>query len=307
MGLVSKAGAERLRKEVQAQRFSLVTSGREQDLREGIVAHFNALHSLSFWPDREIEQQLLDDEQKDVDALDGDIGLTEGVVMFSPSSASKCPRELFFKATKAKKDDITMFPYQKRWTRNSTAVHRAVQKDLLYAEKVLTNPLFTVERTEDGRPAWERNIAHVVQFEHNGVRFQMYGMMDGILRYTPDGSRIGFEFKTKSTTIAAVGDFKMREPSQDHVTQCTAYSLLFGIDEYLITYESVAKDGWMKGADARADMKSFYIRVTDDDRNALLDKFAFVAENFYNGEIPDPDFSKCIFCPYKTRCKEATA
>ncbi|KTS84431.1 hypothetical protein NS115_03610 [Paenibacillus jamilae] len=300
MSLVNRAGAKRLRQQVQSDR----GGGREQDLKKGIIDHFNELHSVNFWTDKEIEKQIIDDELKDLDSSFADVGLKDGIIMFSPSSASKCERELFLKATKAKKDTVTMYPYQRRWTRNSTAVHRAVQKDLMYAEKVLKDPLFTVERTEDGRPAWEKNIAHVVQLEHRGIPFQLYGMMDGILRYSPDGSRIGFEFKTKSTTIAAVGDYKMREATPDHVTQCTAYSLLFGVDEFLITYESVAKDSWMKGADARPDMKAFYVHVTEEDRLRLLDKFADVAEQFYDGEIPAPDFSKCIFCPFKTRCKE---
>jgi hypothetical protein len=300
MSLVNKAGAKRLRQQVQLEN----NAGREQELKYGIVQHFNDLHAADYWTDKEIEKQIIDDELKDLESSFSDVGIKNGVIMFSPSSASKCERELFLKATKAKKDKITMYPYQKRWTRNSTAVHRAVQKDLMYAEKVLKNPRFTVERTDEGRPAWEKNIAHVVQLEHNGIPFQLYGMMDGVLRYTPDGSRIGFEFKTKSTTIAAIGDYKMKEASPDHVTQCTAYSLLFGVDEFLITYESVAKDSWMKGEDARADMRAFYVHVTDEDRQRLLNKFAAVAEQYYDGEVPIPDYSKCIFCPFKTRCKE---
>jgi hypothetical protein len=301
MSLVNRGGAAALRAEAIKSR----GSQREQDLTKGILRHFDDLHSASYWPDQEIERQIIDDDLKDLGSSFSDVGLVEGVVMFSPSSASKCERELFYKATKQRKDAITSHPYQKRWTRNSSAVHRAVQKDLLYAEKVLARPRFKVARTEDGRPSWEKNIAHVKQLEYNGVRFQLYGMMDGILEYMEDLSRIGFEFKTKSTTIAAVGDFKMREASPDHETQCSAYSVLFGVDEFLIVYESVAKDNWNKGAEARADMRSFYINVKDDDRDRLLDKFAYVADAVYSGEVPDPDFSKCLFCPFKTRCKES--
>jgi hypothetical protein len=298
--LVSRSGGAKLRAQVKKDK----GSQRQLDLTTGILDHFNSLHSVDYWPDKKIEQQLIDDDQKDINSSFSDVGLVNGVIMFSPSSASKCPRELFFKATKTKKDKVTAFPYQRRWTRNSTAVHRAVQKDLLYAEKVLPAPLFRVKKTPDGRPSWEKNIAHVVQVEHEGTAFQLYGMMDAILEYTPDGSTVGFEFKTKSTTIAAVGDFKMKEASSDHVTQCSGYSLLFGVDEFLIVYESVAKDSWMKGEEARPDMRAFYIEVKDEDRTRLLDKFAEIAENYYSGEISRPDYSKCLFCPYKTRCKE---
>lgn len=300
MSLINRDGARKLRTEVRQDK----GSEREQALKKSIIRHFDDLHSVNYRTDPEIERLLIDDELKDLDSDFGDVGLVDGVIMFSPSSASKCERELFLKAAKQRKDAQTTFPYQRRWTRNSTAVHRAVQKDLLYAEKVLSRPRFMVERTAEGRPAWEKNIAQVVQIEHRGVKFQLYGMMDGILRYQEDGSRVGFEFKTKSTTIAAIGDYKMREASPDHVTQCSAYSLLFGVDEFLLTYESVAKDDWKKGADARPDMRAFYIKVTDEDRQRLLDKFAYVAEMFYNGAVPHPDYMKCLFCPFKGRCAE---
>lgn len=299
MSLVNRAGAEALRDQVRKS----AGDDREQLLKRQIVKHFDDLHAKDVRTDPDIERLLIDDELTDLDRSYDDIGFVDGVIQFSPSSAAKCPRELFFKASKQRKDAIVTYPYQKRWTRNSTAVHRAVQRDLLYAEKFLPRPLFTVERTEDGRPAWERNIAHVIQLEHRGVRFQLYGMMDGILRHE-DGSRIGFEFKTKSTTLAAIGEYKMKEASPDHVTQCSAYSLLFGVDEFIILYESVAKDAWAKGADAKPDLRPFVIRVTDEDRERLLDKWAGVAMDFYNAEISPPDFSKCIFCPFKTRCKE---
>lgn len=308
MSLVNRKGADSLRRQVHRSKgkpTGPVEHTRASLLESEILAHFDELHSEDRWNVDEIERQLIDDELTDLDRKFSDIGLTKGVVMFSPSGASKCPRELALKAFKAKKDEQTSYPYQRRWTRNSTAVHRATQRDLLYAER-LPNARFKVARTDEGRPAWERNIAKVVKITHKGVTFEVYGMVDGFLDYK-DGSRVGFEFKTKSTTIAAVGDYKMRECSPDHRLQTVAYSLLFGIDEYLIVYESVAKDGWMKGAQARADMRAFYVKVTDADREALLDKWAAIAEAYYNGEIPNPDFSKCLFCPYKTRCEEVEA
>lgn len=297
MSLTNREGAVKLRKEVQEVR----QLERGETLTRDIVQHFNALHSKNYYTDKKIEQQLIKDELEDLDSSFSDIGIKDGIIMFSPSSSSKCERELFLKATKAEKDEIQAYPYQKRWTRNSTAVHRAVQKDLLYAEKLLKSPKFKVKRTSSGSPAWEKNIAKVVQLEYKGIPFQLYGMMDGILDYY-DGSTVGFEFKTKSTTIAAIGAYKMKEASPDHVMQCSAYSILFGVDEFIILYESVAKDGWNKGKDAKPDLRPFYIKVTDEDREHLLQKFARVAEQYYNGEIPRGNYDKCLFCTYKTRC-----
>jgi hypothetical protein len=300
MSLVNRKGAADLRSKVVAYR----GDERARTLERDILLHFDSIHSQDYRTDNEIERALIADELNDLDRNFDDLGFIKGLITFAPSSASKCERELAFKAYKVAKDETPTIPYQKRWTRNATAVHRATQRDLLYGEKILPYPKFKVRRGEDGRPCWERNIQTVKRFEHNGVEFQIFGMMDGQLIYTPDDSVIGFEFKTKSTTLAAIGEYKMKEASPDHRLQCVAYSLLFGLDEFLIVYESLAKDSWSKGKDAKPDMRAFHVRVTEDDRLWLLDKFARVAEQYYNGEIPRPDYSKCMFCPFKTRCEE---
>ncbi|PZT54320.1 hypothetical protein DN757_17465 [Paenibacillus silvae] len=64
---------------------------------------------------------------------------------------------------------------------------------------------FTVDRMSDKTPAWEQNLKGVKQVKHNGVRFHNFRMMDGILVYK-DGSKAGFELKTKSTTLGTVGE-----------------------------------------------------------------------------------------------------
>ena len=61
----------------------------------------------------------------------------------------------------------------------------------------------------------------------------------------------------------------MRKPQDAHVIQVTTYSLLFGLDEFLLLYESVAKDSWMKGADARSDLKAFHVKVAKEEERAL--------------------------------------
>ncbi|MGQ8871400.1 hypothetical protein [Paenibacillus sp. TSA_86.1] len=88
------------------------------------------------------------------------INFERGLVTFSPSSASKCERELFYKALKVDKDEQEMFPYQKRWVRNGSAIHGAVQKDLIYAER-MDGAKFTVDRMPDKTPAWEQNLKGV--------------------------------------------------------------------------------------------------------------------------------------------------
>lgn len=297
--LINREGARKLKEQVIQEREGV----RGREIVEAVIEHFNDIHRNDLPLDFDIERTILQDE---LQALKPDTSLNfeKGLVTFTPSSASKCERELYYKAAHICRDELTLYPYQRRWTRNGTAVHGAVQKDLLYGEKYLVNPRFTVLRTKNGRPAWEKNLRHVKKFEIEGVRFQLFGMMDGVLLYTSDGSKIGFEFKTKSTTIASIGSFKMKDAQEGHKDQCITYSLLFGLDEFLIVYESLAKDNWTKGEEARPDIRAFYLEVTDEDRERLLYKFKDVAERFYAKKLPIPDSSKCIFCPYKNKCSE---
>ncbi|MPN25270.1 hypothetical protein SDC9_172677 [bioreactor metagenome] len=143
-----------------------------------------------------------------------------------------------------------------------------------------------------------------MEIQHNGVEFAVLGMMDGILTYK-DGSEIGFEFKTKSNSIGQVGNFKMKAPAPYHLEQCTAYSLLFGMDEFILMYESVAKDQWKVKEDKepKMDIRTFYYKATAEDRKALLDKFSYVTKAVAAGVIPDKELDKCMFCPFKKLCE----
>lgn len=297
--LFNRRGAERLKKRVLDN-----DSERGQRLAGALYNQFNALHSQDFFPDYKIESLLLDQKAHDLEMIKNFERLPEGLISFSPSSASACKRGLVFKANKEDKDEVLRYPYQRRWTRNSSAVHEAVQRDLLYCEKVLDNPVFTVHRLESGLPAWEQNIKTHKVIEHNGVKFVLNGMCDGILEYKPDGSKVLFEFKTKSTTIGCVGTYKLKNVQEEHRIQAVAYSLLFGVDECIFMYESVAKDGWTKGADAKVDFRTFYVKVTEEDRQELLDKFSEVAKDFYDNKLPSKE-DKCFFCVYREACERA--
>src|SRR5690625_1342109 len=54
---------------------------------------------------------------------------------FSPSSANNCPRELYEKATGAKRDKQMNQPHQKRWQNLGTSIGDMIQRDLLFIEK----------------------------------------------------------------------------------------------------------------------------------------------------------------------------
>lgn len=273
---------------------------RGNEIAAAIINQFQDYHSRQSRPVKAVEKILLDQKQMEYDLLG--IQTPRPVThIFSPSGASKCARELYYKAMKTKTEDTNQ-PYHRRWTRNSSAVHEVVQKDLLYMSKVFKNPDFTVKMKENGLPAWEENLKTYVLVEHDGVEFAVLGMMDGILKYK-DGSEIGFEFKTKTNSIAQVGNYKMKEPAPYHKDQCVAYSILFGMNEFILMYEAVCKDQWHKGVKAKMDIRAFYFKATEEAKDALLSKFAGVVKAIEAKEIPPMEVDKCIFCSYKHLCE----
>ena len=284
------------------KRVDLSAEDRAEKLPRELLEQINKLHSSNYTENIEVEKLLLKEREERVAAL-GVVTPRPHNFVFTPSGASKCKRELYYKLNKKEPKEF-LHPYHRRWTRNATAVHEAIQRELLYTEVLVKDPRFKVLR-KNGLPAWEENVKHPVILNHNGEEFAILGMMDGMLTYK-DGSTIGLEIKTKSTTIASVGNYMLRKPSDSHLTQATAYSLLFGIDEYIFLYESLAKDSWGKGDAAKPDIRTFYHRVSEEDRQALLDKFADVVKAVKEKNIPDKEEEKCTFCQYKHLCsKEA--
>lgn len=277
----------------------LLKVDRETELAEALLNQFNTYHSKDYRVDKEVEQIAFQQKLLEFNLI-GVRTPRPDMQIFSPSGASKCARELYYKALSVNAESI-LYPYHKRWTRNSKAVHEAVQKDLLYMSKVLDNPAFKVKMMSNGLPAWEENLKTYKEFSHNGTEFAILGMMDGILIYK-DGSEIGFELKTKSNTIGQVGNFKLKAPAPYHLDQCTAYSLLFGINEFIVFYESLAKDGWNKGAEAKSDIRNFYYEVTEEAKTDILDKFSNVTTAIESRKIPERELDKCLFCPYKSLC-----
>lgn len=312
MGLVNRKAAQAVKKEVSTN-----YTGR---IATAFYCMMNNFHSLDVFDDYEIEKLLLKQQELDTEDIKNREPRRTDIVTFNPSSAGKCPRELYFKSDGTKEDGLSLYPYNKRWASNGTAVHSRIQRDLLYAQKYLKDNPFKVAYAYDvlGKyckydrcmlPAWENNIFTTREFNHNGQHFAIRGMADGFLWF--EDKLVNLEIKTKSTTVAAVGTYKMKEPMEHHVMQCICYSLLFHEDPYedrvdtsVLFYESLAKDNWSKGAEARPDIRAFQVNVTKEMRVELLDKFALVVDCINKGVPPFADTSKCLFCPYKETCGE---
>ena len=312
MSLVNRKDAQALKQEALKSYTGVIASS--------FYHMMNEFHTLNVFDDYEIEKILLRQQELDVEGIKNREPRRTDIVTFNPSSAGKCPKELYYKGLNIPEEGLNLYSYNRRWAANGTAVHARIQRDLLYAQKYLKDNPFTVAHAYDvlGKhckyerimlPAWENNIFTTKEFEHNGVTFCIRGMADGFLWYKD--KLVNLEIKTKSTTIAAVGTYKMKEPMEHHVMQCVCYSLLFHEDPYedrvdtsILFYESLAKDNWSKGAEARPDIRTFQIDVTKEMRVDLLDKFAMVVDCINKGIPPFADTSKCLFCPYKSACKE---
>lgn len=280
----------------------------------------NDFHSRNYYDNYEIESLLLKQQELDTAAIKNRLPKRKDIVVFNPSSAGKCPRELYYKGIAEEEGGLVLYPYNRRWALNGTVVHSRIQRDLLYAERFLDSNPFSVARAKDilgdnvaeGRsklPAWENNVLTTKEFEHNGEKFAIRGMCDGYLWH--EDKLVNLEIKTKSTTIAAVGTFKMKEPMLHHVKQCICYSLLFMGNPYenrtdvsILYYESLAKDGWTKGAEARSDIRTFQVNVDKEMRVELLDKFSNVTRSIHEKQIPASEPESCLFCNYKNSCSE---
>lgn len=275
----------------------------DTELADALYDQLQEFHSLDRVPDSvEIETLLLRQKEHDIEQIK-QRKQYPALPKFSPSGASKCAKELYRQIHGLPVPQLELQPYHKRWTRNASAIHEITQRDLLYMEKVLDNPRFTVERMGNGLAKWERNIHTYKEITYKGQTFIISGMCDGLLHDNVTGNTVIFEYKTKSTTIAAVGSYKMKGIMDSHKLQGICYSILFMGDPFedrddmeVFLYESLAKDGWNKGEEARTDIRTFQLKITLEDRLAVLDKFASVV-----ALKEEPEHTDCdnFFCGYK--------
>ena len=144
----------------------------------------NTFHTMDVRKDKELEEILLKQHQYEFDQMDKEDSEQDATIpRYSPSSVSKCMRELYFKYSpqKFEKDKETVFPYHRRWQKNATYCHMRVQEDILYSSKYVPNAPFEVFILPNGLPAWEKAVARYRIIEHNGQKFALFGMCDGIL------------------------------------------------------------------------------------------------------------------------------
>lgn len=227
---------------------------------------------------------------------------------FSPSSSKACPRELYMKAKRAKKDAFPKPPYQGRWQEIGTAIGDIIQRTVLAMERNLPDCPFRFERNADGTPVFEDFAKKNHEITHNGQRFYLYGTCDGIMQYVnADGEiiRVGLEIKSKQTTPSKTSLYSMKEAEEGHRKQCVAYSLMYDVDYYIILYVNAAKKNWVisdEEYEATPDIRAFGFEITDAERTELLDNFAEITAAINNDTPPPLDLSRWTFNNFKTAC-----
>lgn len=222
---------------------------------------------------------------------------------FSPSLSSKCARELYYMRSGAQEDLYEPIPWQARVPRNGTGCHEVTQRDLLTIQTVMPDVNFRIKKLESGKPALEVRGSKI--FDVDDQVIEIAGSCDAIMEYWENDEYqfdLIWEKKTR-TRLSGLSDFAIKRTQESsHKYQATAYSLLFGLDLVLFEYESMEKPPWGKGEKAPPDMLILAIRVTEQMRQDLLQKFALVERCLENKTPPLRESDKCMFCRFSLTC-----
>lgn len=304
---MAKTGAQVLRERTQADEALTLGDRMVSDF----LAMLDAWHAAPEVYDDDLDAQIhlwyadiLSDRRRKV-------WPTRGFPYFSPSSVSDCKRALYEKLRGAKRDKTTNQPHQGRWTRFGTAMGDSIQRDILYIEKhyrkeIGQAPRFKFDRNDLDEPMFEDFAKKSYVVEHGDKRFSLFGTCDGILLYrTDDGAviRVGIEIKSKQTTAAKTSHYSMRAPEESHVKQCVTYSLMYGVDHYIILYVNASKSGWSLSDEQYAknpDVRAFHVHITEPDKQLLLDELTDVIQAAEDGNPPLVNPEKWTFNSYKT-------
>jgi hypothetical protein len=256
-----------------------------------------------------------------------------------------CDRQLTFKNGNVRVEKSDDLAFRGRQRRTGTAVVDFFQLDIVHMPKRLGKAArfkmaeHTVPSGSPDEPAtyfteWyfeesaqtRKVITHPHPETGEMITFAVTAKPDGIFDYTPDDSRILFEFKTKATGLRAMnGKLDFKGAQDDHKRQVTAEALVFGIDEVLIVYESTQKPSWFDDAEnsgvtkgqktwengrPRPDLRAFYVAITQDMKDALLSDLArqaaLVYESRETGVIPYVTVEmtqSCGFCSFSGHCR----
>lgn len=229
---------------------------------------------------------------------------------FGPSSAGRSDRELYEKVRKAPRDQNRPQPQQRRWTALGEQIGGLVQREIMLAERHYTKlsgkPVrFRFKRNADGAPLYEHFTKKMHEVEHDGESFAIFGLGDGILEYLTDTGEwipIGLEVKSRQTSYAETGPFRMKEVKSDHFLQTVCYSEMYQLSNFLIIYLNSSKKSWNMTDEERVkspDFRVFGYNITEEDKNSVKDKFARVTRLAREGTPPKLELEHWQFNEYK--------
>lgn len=235
---------------------------------------------------------------------------------FSPSAATVCPRAMYMKAIRAKKDAVKKPPHQSRWQAIGTAIGDVMQREILAIERNFekhtgNKPRFKFARNADGTPLFEDFAKKNHLVEYGGEKFYLYGAPDGIMEYVTDEGeiiRVGLEIKSKQQSPSATSKRSMKQPSEAHLAQTALYSLMYDCKYYIVLYVNGAKRAWDMSAEEYEnfpDIRAFCRKVNEAERTPIFDKFAKVAKAIRENNPPLPDLDEWKFNDYKTAIAES--
>lgn len=276
-----------------------------QELAKELMKQLDEFHTYPQPYDDALEQWL---HQSYADVYKQGKNVDWGAVYFSPSSANTCPRALYEKAKKARRDKKAWPPHQRRWVALGTMVGDMLQHEMLLCERHYEKytgkkPRFTMGMANDGKwPAFEDFIYTQHKVEHNGETFYLMGTSDGIMIDNETGEKVGLEIKSKQQTPSKTSVRAMTAPKEDHVKQCVCYSIMYDVDKYIIAYYNTAKKDWFMSDDDYAktpDLRLFDVDVSEEQKEDVLDYFADIARRVRENDPPLPDLTKWKFNDFK--------
>ena len=224
---------------------------------------------------------------------------------FAPSSAGKDERQLYAKAIYGRKGQDERPPNrnQRDWTGLGSQVGAYIQREVMLAERhfeKLTGkaPRFRFERTDRGEPAFEHFVKKIHEVEHNGEKFGLNGLPDGILHYiTDDGEilRVGLEVKSFQKSYT---EFKKQDKAKlDHELQTHVYNEMYDLDYTIIVYHLTYGADWEYEFGRTKAYGRYFPR---ESRIELLDKFARVTKAWRTKTPPAIDLDGWKYNDYKT-------
>lgn len=221
--------------------------------------------------------------------------------LYRPSSIHGCARMLYFQQTDAPQDspkDEDEWTYKlisicecgtDRHTRIQNVIQTMHDMDMLRMIdieehiKTIKNPTLDTEFVKWNEDKTEARC--------KSEKYHMYFQPDGLIEYK--GITCILEIKTangfKFNKIQ-----KENRPRPEHVEQATCYANLLDVDYILFVYE-----------DNNFKTKHVMLHKVDNfDKRKMERKITLMDKYLANNEVPPAEKDKCMYCKYKTYCKE---